>query len=40
MQKKKIDKGAGIAFDEIPFIHVGEKIFNCHQGKDKHKIEK
>ena len=24
-----------VAFDGIPYVHIGEKILWCHQGKDK-----
>ena len=26
-----------LAFDGIPYVHIGEKILWCHQGKDKRK---
>ena len=28
-----------LAFDGIPYVHIGEKILWCHQGKDKRKKE-
>ena len=29
-----------LPFDGVPFIMNGEKIYWCHQGKDKHKADK
>ena len=26
-----------LVFDGIPYVHISEKIFWCHQGKDKRK---
>lgn len=26
-----------LAFDGIPYVHIGEKILWCHQGKDERK---
>ncbi|KAL9978130.1 hypothetical protein ACROYT_G015617 [Oculina patagonica] len=36
-RKGKEHGGASIPFDGVPFVHVGEKILWCHQGKDKRK---
>ena len=29
-----------LTFDGFPFVANGEKIYWCHQGKDKHKADK
>lgn len=40
-RKAKENGGAAcISFDGIPFVHIGEKIMWCHQGKDKRKKSK
>ena len=37
-EKGKLISGANqLAFDGIPYVHIGEKILWCHQGKDKRK---
>ena len=33
-------QGPSSAYDGIPFVHIGEKVLWCHQGKDKHEKSK